>query len=249
MPPVLGPPSPSSRRLKSCAGTSGTHRRPVGDGEQRHLGAVEVLLDQDRAPGVEHRAPVGDGGVAVGGDEHALARGQPVVLDDVRAPGSPPRPRPAPSPARPARRPARPGRSARRPRSSRAWRRTCCPPAGRPAPTGRSRRCRRPGRRRPHRRPAAPRGRRRRGRRATPAPARRPRPGSADVDRERLGDRAGAGVAGRAGERAHRGVGGQSHAQGVLPGTGADHEHAHGGESTERRGSTRIRLGCSRTAR
>ena len=35
------------------------------------------------------------------------------------------------------------------------------------------------------------------------------------------------GLPGR-GERAHRGVGGQSHAQGVLPGTGTDHQHAHG---------------------
>ena len=52
--------------------------------------------------------------------------------------------------------------------------------------------------------------------------------GVGGVDRERFGDRAGAGVAGRAGERAHRRVGGESHAQGVLPGTGADHQHAHG---------------------
>jgi hypothetical protein len=48
------------------------------------------------------------------------------------------------------------------------------------------------------------------------------------IDRERLGDRPCAGVAGRAGQRGHRGVGGQSDAQGVLPGTGADHQYAHG---------------------
>ena len=43
------PASPSSARLKSCAGSSGYHGRAVGDREQRHLGAVEVLLDRPPA--------------------------------------------------------------------------------------------------------------------------------------------------------------------------------------------------------
>ena len=49
MPPVLGPVSPSPTRLKSCAGASGTTVAAVGDAEQRHLGPVEVLLDDDAA--------------------------------------------------------------------------------------------------------------------------------------------------------------------------------------------------------
>ena len=71
--------------------------------------------------------------------------------------------------------------------------------------------------------------------------------GSATSTGERLGDGAGAGVAGGAGERAHRGVGGERHAQGVLPGTGTDHDHAHGAKLPS--GAQRSRLGCSRIAR
>ena len=55
-------------------------RRAVGDREQRHLGPVEELLDHHPLAlrGVRH------GGVPVGGHDHALACGEPVVLDDVR---------------------------------------------------------------------------------------------------------------------------------------------------------------------
>ena len=84
MPPVLGPSSPSSARLKSCAGTSGHHVDAVGQDEQRDLGAVEVLLDDDPAAGLgQARGRVRERLVAVVGDDDALARGEPVVLDHV----------------------------------------------------------------------------------------------------------------------------------------------------------------------
>ena len=47
------------------------------------------------------------------------------------------------------------------------------------------------------------------------------------VDAALLGHRGRAGVAGRADQRGHRRVGGQRQAQGVLAGTGTDHEDAH----------------------
>ena len=50
--------------------------------EQRHLGAVEVLLDHDPVAGRR----VGERRVAVVGDDDALAGGEAVVLDDVRRP-------------------------------------------------------------------------------------------------------------------------------------------------------------------
>ena len=56
MPPVFGPSSPSPARLKSWAGWSGTTVVAVGDREQRHLGAVEELLDDDAAAGLRVRA-------------------------------------------------------------------------------------------------------------------------------------------------------------------------------------------------
>ena len=57
---------------------------PVGEAEQRHLGAVEVLLDDDPAVGaVQAGGCVGEGGVGGVGDDHALAGGQPVILDHV----------------------------------------------------------------------------------------------------------------------------------------------------------------------
>ncbi len=125
MPPVFGPVSPSPTRLKSCAGCSGTTVVAVGDREERHLRAVEVLLDHHPLAGGGVRQRL----VAVVGHDDALAGGEPVVLDDVRGAelvegvgdllGR--RRRPGPS------------RSARRPRPSRPWRRPCCPRAARPA--------------------------------------------------------------------------------------------------------------------
>ena len=85
MPPVLGPASPSPTRLKSWAGISGTTVVAVADAEQRHLGPVEELLDDDRAVGLGQAGPrVRERLVAVVGDDDALAGGEPVVLDDVR---------------------------------------------------------------------------------------------------------------------------------------------------------------------
>ena len=65
--------------MKSCAGCSGTTVSTVGDAEQRDLGAVEVLLDDHPSAS----GGVGEGDVTVVGDDDALARSQPVVLDDV----------------------------------------------------------------------------------------------------------------------------------------------------------------------
>jgi hypothetical protein len=58
---------------------------PVGDAEERDLGAVEELLDDDPAarPG-EARRGVIQGRLPVVGDGHTLARREAVVLDDVR---------------------------------------------------------------------------------------------------------------------------------------------------------------------
>ena len=80
MPPVLGPSSPSKIRLKSWAGWQRVDRRAVGDREQRHLGAVEELLDHHPLA----LRGVGRGRVPVVGHHDALAGGEAVVLDDVR---------------------------------------------------------------------------------------------------------------------------------------------------------------------
>ena len=58
------------------------HRETVGDGEDRHLGAVEELLDDDSGAllGVRQRL------LSVGRHDDALAGGEPVLLDDVRRP-------------------------------------------------------------------------------------------------------------------------------------------------------------------
>ena len=89
MPPVFGPVSPSPIRLKSWAGARATARCAVADGEHRELGPGQALLDDDGAPGVAERG-AGQLGpdVVLGlverlGDEHALARGQPVGLHHV----------------------------------------------------------------------------------------------------------------------------------------------------------------------
>ena len=85
MPPVLGPASSSPTRLKSCAGASGDDGLAVADAEDRHLGPVEELLDDEPAVGLgEAGTGVLDGDLARVGDDDALAGGEPVVLDDVR---------------------------------------------------------------------------------------------------------------------------------------------------------------------
>ena len=59
------------------------HVRAVGEQEQRDLLAVEELLDEHRAL-LQVVRGVGERGLAVVGDEHALARGEAVGLHDVR---------------------------------------------------------------------------------------------------------------------------------------------------------------------
>ena len=50
MPPVFGPSSPSKRALEVLGRLQGHDRDAVGDGEERDLGPVEVLLDHDPLP-------------------------------------------------------------------------------------------------------------------------------------------------------------------------------------------------------
>ena len=158
MPAGVGPLVAVEDPLEVLGGLQRVDGRAVGDREQRHLGAVEVLLDHDplaRRPRGRARL------VAVVGDDHALAGGEAVVLHDVR------RAERVEGGRRLARRSctAAPQRSGRRPPPSRPWRTPWTPRAGRPPPTARSRRSRARGPRRPPRPRAAPRGRRPRGRR------------------------------------------------------------------------------------
>ncbi len=84
MPPVFGPSLPSPTRLKSCAGCSGHDGGTVGETEEGDLGAVEVVLDNDRSPVARQAgARVVRGLGAVGGHDDALAGGQRVILHDV----------------------------------------------------------------------------------------------------------------------------------------------------------------------
>ena len=84
MPPVFGPLSPSPTRLKSCAGQQRHHRVAVDQAEQRHLRTVEVGLQQHRVPAVEQgawRAPWPRRGRWL--TTTPLPGGQAVVLDHV----------------------------------------------------------------------------------------------------------------------------------------------------------------------
>ena len=92
MPPVFGPASPSPTRLKSCAGASGTPRRRR---RTARAATARARSGPPRSPacGPRRRTPRPRGtprtaSRGVGerlGDEHALARRQPVGLDDVEA--------------------------------------------------------------------------------------------------------------------------------------------------------------------
>ena len=157
MPPVLGPRPPSRMRLKSCAGCSARAVGAVADREERHLGAVEELLDHD--PLAARR--VGQRLGAVGGHHDALAGGEAVVLDDVR------RAQRVEGGRRLVGGGAHEGagrRHAGRSHHVLAERLGALEP-GRLAGRAVAPRCRRRGPRRRPRRPAAPRARRRRGRR------------------------------------------------------------------------------------
>ena len=70
------------RALEVLGGLQRDDGGAVGDGEQAHLGTVEVLLDHHPATG----RGVVESLLAVGGDHDTLARGQSVVLDHVRRP-------------------------------------------------------------------------------------------------------------------------------------------------------------------
>jgi hypothetical protein len=70
--------------LEVLRGQQRHHGLAVDEAEERHLGPVEVGLQQYRVPTVQERARVGAGDVEVGAHHHALARGQAVVLHDVR---------------------------------------------------------------------------------------------------------------------------------------------------------------------
>ena len=176
MPPVLGPVSPSPTRLKSCAGASGDDGRAVGEAEQRDLRPVEVLLDDDRPPGLaRQRRAWASACAAVVGDDDALAGGEPVVLDDVRGAERVERVRDLGSRRR-RRGPSAVGTPAAAMTSlAKALLPSSRAAAARRAEAGDARpRARRPRRRRP----AAPRGRRRRGRRRAPRRASATAPGS-----------------------------------------------------------------------
>jgi phosphoribosylamine--glycine ligase len=69
--------------LEVLRGQQRHHGRAVDEAEQRHLRPVEVGLQEHRVAAVEERAGVRAGGVQVRGHHHALARGEPVVLDHV----------------------------------------------------------------------------------------------------------------------------------------------------------------------
>ena len=194
MPPVFGPCVAVARPLEVLRGQQRHDGGAVGDARTatprgRRGTPRSAPAARASTPG---RAPAPP---QVRGDHDALAGGQAVVLDHVRGGRTARPPRRARSPARPGHRPARARGRARRPRPSRAWRRTCCPRAGRPALTGRSRRCR------PSRSAsAAPATSGTSGPidhevGAPPAGERGDRLGVGHVQRDGVGERAGAGVA------------------------------------------------------
>ena len=87
MPPVFGPVSPSPTRLWSCAGSSGSDRRAVGDARTATTsGPSRKSSTTTRAPGrrQRRRARRSRPSLEVLGDQNALARSQPVGLHDVR---------------------------------------------------------------------------------------------------------------------------------------------------------------------
>ena len=77
----VGPGVAVADALEVLRGQQRHHGLAVDDAEQRHLGTVEEGLEQHRMPASSRLGGVRAGGVAVGGHDDALARGQPVVLD------------------------------------------------------------------------------------------------------------------------------------------------------------------------
>jgi hypothetical protein len=88
MPPVFGPVSPSPMRLWSCEVGQDDVVAARHDDEERGLLAEQAVLDEDLAAGGAEfvaREHVAHGGLGLGeglGDDHALARGEAVGLDD-----------------------------------------------------------------------------------------------------------------------------------------------------------------------
>ena len=130
MPPVLGPSSPSSARLKSCAGWSGRTVTPSVMAKRETSGPSRNSSMTTRSQASACCAGRGE----VLGDDDALAGRESVVLDDVRGAegveglvhllGG--RADVAAGGGDPGRRPSRP------------WRRPWSPPAARPPRRGRS---------------------------------------------------------------------------------------------------------------
>ena len=90
MPPVLGPVSPSPRRLKSWAVASGSTFLAIDQGEKARLLALEKIFDNDFPPRLPETA-FDQGGVdrsacriEIRGNRDPLARGKPIDLDDDR---------------------------------------------------------------------------------------------------------------------------------------------------------------------
>ena len=84
MPPVLGPSSPSRRRLKSWAGLSGSTWSPSLRKKSDTSGPARNSSTSTRPDAAGSASRVRERGVAVVGDDDALARGEAVGLDDVR---------------------------------------------------------------------------------------------------------------------------------------------------------------------
>jgi len=75
---------PVTDSLEILGRLQGEDRRAVGHREQRHLGAVEIVLDDDAVPAGEDRSAVVGGSLPILGHENAFAGREAVVLDDVR---------------------------------------------------------------------------------------------------------------------------------------------------------------------
>ena len=218
MPPVFGPASSSSARLKSWAGCSGTTVVPS-------VMANRLTSGPSRNSSITTRpqdAAWSSGDLAVGGHHDPLAGGETVVLDHVRRPelvqrgghllGGLAQPR---------------GRG-RHPGGGHhvLGEGLAALELGGGRRTGRSRRSRRRGRRRPPRPPAAPRGRPRPGRRR--ARVARAATAAGSVGRHGwLGPHLpGPGIAGGGVHLDHRRVAGERQREGVLATAGADDEDA-----------------------
>ena len=79
---MFGPSVTVAKTLEVLSRLQRDHGLAVGDREEGDLWPIEVLLDDDPLAALGMGERLG----AVGGDDHALAPGQPVVLDDVGRP-------------------------------------------------------------------------------------------------------------------------------------------------------------------